>query len=145
MPDFRNGKIYRINVGDEYYIGSTTLTLSQRWANHKQDSNRTSEFYSKVRAHGIQNCEVVLLEEFPCDSRQQLNIKTHATPAARFRSSIRSDNDTNAAFAATTLPRPNGEGGQLHPTACLTSSPQPVPDPFSISPIQAAKSATNAR
>lgn len=73
MPNYAHGKIYRIDVGDEYYIGSTCLTLPQRFSNHRQDRNRTSVFYQKVRAVGIENCRMTLVEEYPCNSREELS------------------------------------------------------------------------
>ena len=75
MPDYSKGKIYRIDVGDSFYIGSTTLSLPQRMRCHKQDIHRTSFFYEKVREHGIQNCVISLLEEVPCDSNAALIAK----------------------------------------------------------------------
>lgn len=73
MPNYAHGKIYRIDVGDEYYIGSTCLTLPQRFSNHRQDRGRTSMFYQKVRAVGIENCHMTLVEEYPCNSRAELS------------------------------------------------------------------------
>jgi Uri superfamily endonuclease len=75
MPDYTNGKIYRIDVGNMYYIGSTTLSLQQRMRCHKQDIHRTSYFYEKVREHGIQNCIISLLEDVPCECNAELIAK----------------------------------------------------------------------
>ena len=35
MPDYSNGKIYRIIGGDNVYYGSTTATLEARFYQHK--------------------------------------------------------------------------------------------------------------
>jgi predicted GIY-YIG superfamily endonuclease len=41
MPDYKNGKIYKLwsPQGDEIYIGSTTQSLAKRKAEHKQMKN----------------------------------------------------------------------------------------------------------
>ena len=72
MPNYQNGKIYKIQLGDHFYIGATTLSLTQRFANHKQDMNRTSEFYGKFREVGADNCTISLIETVSCDSREEL-------------------------------------------------------------------------
>ena len=74
MPNFANGKIYRINIGDHFYIGSTTLSLNQRLSNHKQDMFRTSRLYTTMReAQG--DVIMWLVEEFPCTTRAELTAR----------------------------------------------------------------------
>tara|TARA_R110000803_G_scaffold60390_1_gene119615 strand:+ start:206 stop:679 length:474 start_codon:yes stop_codon:yes gene_type:complete len=72
MPDYKNSKIYKLwsPEGDEIYIGSTTKSLCDRKAGHKHEAkvNATSrilfEKYTDVR--------IELLEEYPCDNKEQL-------------------------------------------------------------------------
>lgn len=75
MPNYENGKIYKITVGDDFYIGCTTLTLEQRMRNHRQDQYRTSAFYARVREHGIENCTIELLEAVPCKTMAELTTR----------------------------------------------------------------------
>ena len=85
MPDYSKGKIYKIqsHVGDKIYIGSTTKQyLSQRlvqhrtrykiWKNGKTDKTRSFELFEE---YGIDNCEIILIENFPCESKDQLNAR----------------------------------------------------------------------
>jgi hypothetical protein len=44
MPNYQNGKIYKIDVDGDLYIGSTTQPLSQRKTSHVRDTH-------KVRNH----------------------------------------------------------------------------------------------
>ena len=37
MPNYQNGKIYKITSGDLIYIGSTTQSLAKRWGDHNKD------------------------------------------------------------------------------------------------------------
>jgi len=71
MPDYKNSKIYKLwsPEGDEIYIGSTTQSLAQRKAKHKChigvcNSSILFEKYTDVR--------IELLEEYPCDNKEQL-------------------------------------------------------------------------
>jgi hypothetical protein len=58
MVDYKNGKIYTVNLGDEVlYVGSTTQTLAKRWNGHH------------MRAPGR---VIKLYENFPCSERFQL-------------------------------------------------------------------------
>ena len=72
MPDYKNGKIYKLwsPEGDEIYIGSTTQSLALRKAKHKND--RCS---SKVLFEKYTDIRIELLEEYPCDNKEQLNKK----------------------------------------------------------------------
>jgi hypothetical protein len=73
MPDYANGKIYRIvcNETGEQYIGSTTYTLAERLHTHRQ-------IYRNIRSRDIivrGNYEMVLIENYPCETKQQLEIR----------------------------------------------------------------------
>jgi len=88
MVDYSKGKIYKIvvnNTDEEYrpYIGSTTKEyLSQRFVSHKGDYSR----YKNGKHHpissfilfdkyGIENCEIVLIENYPCTTKDELRAR----------------------------------------------------------------------
>jgi hypothetical protein len=82
MVNYGNGKIYKIesHLGDKIYIGSTTKEyLSQRMDNHRGNykvwksgqRNKTTSF-ELFDEYGIENCQIVLLELCPCNSRDEL-------------------------------------------------------------------------
>lgn len=76
--DYQDGKIYAIKSyeTDKVYIGSTTLTLQQRFSNHKS----AYELYKKQKtayltAYEIlkfEDCYITLLEGFPSLTRNDL-------------------------------------------------------------------------
>lgn len=68
--DYKNGKIYTIRSPqtDKYYIGSTTQTLSRRFTWHKCDMKCNSKHIINLG-----DAYIELLEEFPCENRDQLN------------------------------------------------------------------------
>jgi hypothetical protein len=73
MADYSKGKIYRIVGGDDVYIGSTTRSLATRWAEHKYDSIHKQVCSSIIlNKHGIDNCQIELIEEYPCESVNEL-------------------------------------------------------------------------
>ena len=88
MVNYANGKIYKIepicdHEEGEIYIGSTTkMYLSQRMDTHR---NKFRQFqagtYAKVSVfemfekYGSKNCQIILLEMYPCESRDELLAK----------------------------------------------------------------------
>ena len=88
MVNYANGKIYKIVPIDgidgdgDAYIGSTTKQyLSQRMDCHRRDYvqwKRGNLKVSKVNSfdifdkHNVDNCRIILLETFPCQSRDEL-------------------------------------------------------------------------
>ena len=70
MPDYSNGKIYKIvcNITNKIYIGSTTVSLSQRLAHHRAHCKKISSF--EILKGG--NFSIFLVEDFPCERREQL-------------------------------------------------------------------------
>ena len=75
MPDYANGKIYKIvcNKTNKVYIGSTTLTLHKRLLNHKSDSNSTTRRNCKSSDIIINNDYYIeLIEDYPCLTRKEL-------------------------------------------------------------------------
>lgn len=76
MVNFGNSKIYKIvnDVDDEIYIGSTTMTLSKRMSCHRDKCkiNGNRKIYSHMNSVGINHFRVILLEKFPCESKDEL-------------------------------------------------------------------------
>lgn len=70
--DYKNSKIYTIRSPqtDKYYIGATTQPLSKRFHTHKQKLNCMSR-----EIIGLGNAYIELLEEYPCDTKEQLNAR----------------------------------------------------------------------
>ena len=73
MPDYQKGKIYciRSHLTDEVYIGSTTTRLSTRMVGHRTHfKNGMGVSSSEILKHG--DAYIELIEEFPCDNKEQL-------------------------------------------------------------------------
>ena len=78
MPDYSLGKIYMIypkvdgaDEGDVYY-GSTTVTLARRMAKHRDKDCRSKILFDK---YGIENCFIELVQEYPCETKDELTKK----------------------------------------------------------------------
>ena len=80
--DYQKGKIYKIesHLGDKIYIGSTTNEyLCQRMRGHRKNYNQwkkenrdlTTSFLL-FEEYGIDNCEIILIEAYPCNSKDEL-------------------------------------------------------------------------
>ena len=67
MPDYENGKIYKLTCAEtcKVYIGSTTLALPRRLSGHKSitSTNITRNFI---------NPKIELIELYPCKTKQDL-------------------------------------------------------------------------
>lgn len=67
---FQEGKIYKLSSPDheQYYIGSTTQTLSRRLSHHLTNKN------DRCSSHllGV-NLKIELIENYPCKTRKELN------------------------------------------------------------------------
>jgi hypothetical protein len=82
MVNYQNGKIYKIesNLGDKIYIGSTTKNyLSQRIDSHrsqykqwKSNKRGLTTSFLLFEEYGLENCKIILLEAFPCSSKDEL-------------------------------------------------------------------------
>ena len=76
MPDYKNGKIYKLwspqGTDEEVYYGSTCNDLRFRKRGHKNKDNICS---SKILFEKYDDVRIELLEEYPCDNREQLNKK----------------------------------------------------------------------
>ena len=79
MVNYKQGKIYKIecNVTGLIYIGSTCKkTLAQRMTNHrskyKKYLNGKSNYYSSFIVMENGDYDIILIEDFPCNSKDQL-------------------------------------------------------------------------
>jgi group I intron endonuclease len=74
------GKIYKLinDLNDKIYIGSSTYQyLSTRLRCHKNSSKnetgrRDSKLYKYIREKGIEHFQIELIEEYTCETKQQL-------------------------------------------------------------------------
>jgi hypothetical protein len=73
MPDFNNGKIYKLwsPQGDEIYIGSTIQPLYKRLNEHKNKRDCNSKYLFE----NYDNVRIELIELYPCNSKMELNKK----------------------------------------------------------------------
>jgi len=73
MPDYKNGKIYKIvcNTTGKIYIGSTTVLLCRRLAGHVNAYNKSKYSSSKEILDGG-NYSIVLIENVVCETKEQL-------------------------------------------------------------------------
>ncbi len=82
--DYSKTKIYKIEsiLGDKVYIGSTiNKYLSQRYQHiseykrwKKGETNKTSS-YELFDLYGVENCQIVLLEAYPCETKDEKNAR----------------------------------------------------------------------
>jgi hypothetical protein len=85
MIKYDNSKIYKIESLDsnneaDIYIGSTTkLRLSQRMTNHrylykkwKEGNKHKLMSFDLFDKYGVENCKIVLIETYPCKSKDEL-------------------------------------------------------------------------
>ena len=78
MPDYQKGKIYKLWSPSKnlVYYGSTTQSISQRLTDHikRKRYNKQRQYTSNI----ILDCEdykIEVIEECPCNNRQQLERK----------------------------------------------------------------------
>ena len=85
IVDYNNSKIYKIEClsgnEEDIYIGSTSEPiLSKRMACHriayrnwKEGKLNNNIFVFEIfEKYGIENCQIFLIENFPCNSRDEL-------------------------------------------------------------------------
>lgn len=75
MVNYKNGKIYKIvnDVDDEVYVGSTCQKLSMRMGHHRRACKKcNSKIYKHMNLIGIEHFKIYLIEECPCDNKEQL-------------------------------------------------------------------------
>ena len=76
--NYQNGKIYciRNSKTNDYYIGSTCQSLSQRMTQHRGDmkkqNGQNTIIYPFMLEHGYNNFYIELIEECPCENKCQL-------------------------------------------------------------------------
>jgi len=77
MPNYQNGKIYTIRCRTDdtkINVGSTTMTLAKRIAEHRYASankeKTKTRWYNEVEDWG--DWYIKLYEDFPCDKNEQL-------------------------------------------------------------------------
>jgi len=85
MSNYQNGTIYKIVCKDaeitDCYVGSTTSHLKRKSqhksrCNNKNDKEYNYPVYRFIRDNGgWDNWEFVLLEDYPCRNKKQLNIR----------------------------------------------------------------------
>jgi len=78
MVNYANGKIYKIvnNIDDEIYVGSTCNPLYKRKGGHKSNGiNKYSQQfnYKHWNRIGWDNIDIVLIENYPCASKDELH------------------------------------------------------------------------
>ena len=74
MPDFSKAKIYKLvsNISSDVYIGSCLVELSKRLYGHKQPLNKC---VSKRMFVDDAVISIVLIEDCPCDNKNQLKAR----------------------------------------------------------------------
>ena len=78
MPDYQKAKIYKLWSPSKnlVYYGSTTQTLSQRLAQHiKRKRLNVGGQYTSYLVLDCEDYKIELVEEYPCNNRQQLDKK----------------------------------------------------------------------
>lgn len=76
MPDYQKGKIYKLEGGGKFYIGSTTNLLSKRRGDHcsdaKEEQRQNQKVYKWFNSIGWENVSISLVEDYPCQTKQEL-------------------------------------------------------------------------
>lgn len=67
MPDYKNGKIYKLVCSEtqQIYIGSTIMPLYKRLFQHKKLKDCSCRNFIEPK--------IFLIEDFPCERKEQLN------------------------------------------------------------------------
>jgi len=86
MPDYQQGKIYKIYSDDiaipEVYIGSTTQTLIRRFDTHRCEYGKgyirngtcsSSRLFHKYG--GFMKFKIILMEDYPCSTLEELSAR----------------------------------------------------------------------
>ena len=73
MPNYQNGKIYKIHSyqTDKIYIGSTTQPLCKRFTNHKTDLKKNTTVTSKEILK-YDDVMITLIETYQCNDKNEL-------------------------------------------------------------------------
>tara|TARA_R110002073_G_scaffold289_3_gene2983 strand:+ start:339 stop:812 length:474 start_codon:yes stop_codon:yes gene_type:complete len=72
MPNYQNGKIYKITCEETklIYYGSTVQTLKKRLSQHKEHKDK-----KKYTTNQMTKPEIYLVEDFPCDTKRKLETR----------------------------------------------------------------------
>ena len=79
MPNYQNGKIYKIiNDDNDLYYGSTTVPLWQRIGQHRRVykgkiEGRNNKNLASFEILKFNNVQIVLVEDYPCERKEQLH------------------------------------------------------------------------
>ena len=86
----QNGKIYLLSgIDNYYYVGSTVKDLNYRLTKHKGDSKiKDTYVYKHFNKLGWDNVKIDLLEQYPCNSKEELLIKEN-----EYINSVKGDNN----------------------------------------------------
>lgn len=74
MPDYQKGKIYTIRCRNDdnlIYVGSTIVSLSKRFNQHKNEKKMKNTFHTKIT--DWDNWYIELYENYPCNNKEELN------------------------------------------------------------------------
>lgn len=74
---YDNGKIYKLECEDgHFYYGSTIAELRKRLYDHKVASEKQPyRVYQHIKTIGWDKVKIVLVENFPCKTKKELNQK----------------------------------------------------------------------
>jgi hypothetical protein len=87
MVNYSNGKVYKVEPKcdhdeGEVYVGSTAEQyISRRFAQHldqyrnKDKYMRNYTVFQLFDKYGTGNCQIVLLEDYPCSSKNELHVR----------------------------------------------------------------------
>ncbi len=67
MPNYQDGKIYKLTGAGKIYIGSTTMPLYKRHWRH-----RNAGIITIAEIIADPNNQITLIELFPCSSKEEL-------------------------------------------------------------------------
>ena len=84
---YTNGKIYviRNEINMRIYVGATTQSLAKRMSWHRNACRNTKtkaglKLYVAMREIGIERFHIELLENCPCDTKEQLTARGSPRP-----------------------------------------------------------------
>jgi len=76
MMNYQKGKVYKVvnDIDDEEYVGSTIRKLCNRMAEHRYKCKvKHTKLYDKMNTLGSEHFKIVLIEKYPCNSKEELN------------------------------------------------------------------------
>jgi len=77
MPDYSKAVIYKIETGDDLYVGSTCNFTKRKYYHNRavnfKSSNCNAKVYNTIRENG--EWKMTPIKEFPCENKTQLVIE----------------------------------------------------------------------